>query len=341
MTETTIRTDSEATTGVAGWKRVLGYLGGAFLGAILLLGAYTKVLDPLAFHETIRSEGLDFLLPASWVAMIAFALEAGLGTALILGVRRLWVLLPSAGLVVFFLFLTGRAYYRFANGIVDESASCGCFGNLVDRTPAEAFWQDAFLMVPALLIAFLGWQASQRFPVARLAAVLVATFGTVGLAAAAPGLPLDDLATRMKPGVQITDICTGKDDERLCLSTLIPQLETGDHLVVLADLDDSLGEAVPALNEVALSGDSLVVISSAEPEAHHAFFWSWGPAFEIKEAPPAMLKPLYRTLPRSFRLSEGEVVETFAGLPPLPEPEAAPDSQLTDLAPAGDGAASQ
>jgi hypothetical protein len=253
-----------------------------------------------------------------------------LGTALVLGIRRLWVLVPSAALVVFFLFLTGRAYYRFANGIIDESGSCGCFGNLVDRSPAEAFWQDALMMGPALLLAFVGWRAVKRLPLARLAAVLVATFGTVGFAAAAPGLPLDDLATRLKPGIQITDICTGQGDERLCLSTLIPQLETGDHLVVIAELNEAFGESVPALNEVALSSDSLVVISSAEPEDQHAFFWSWGPAFEIKEAPPAMLKPLYRTLPRSFRLSNGTVTETFAGLPPLPEPPVPDDARVTE-----------
>ena len=62
---TTMSSETTETNNVATWKQVLGYLGGAFLGGILLLGAYTKVLDPLAFHETIRSEGLDFLLPAS------------------------------------------------------------------------------------------------------------------------------------------------------------------------------------------------------------------------------------------------------------------------------------
>ena len=54
-------------------RALVGYLAGAFLGVILLVGAFSKVLDPVAFQETIKSEGLDFLLPAALVAMIGFA----------------------------------------------------------------------------------------------------------------------------------------------------------------------------------------------------------------------------------------------------------------------------
>ena len=74
---------------------------------------------------------------------------------------------PTAALVVFFLFLTGRAYVRHLQGIEPET-SCGCFGNLVQRTPAEAFWGDMLLMVPALALAFLARDRGP-WPRARLA----------------------------------------------------------------------------------------------------------------------------------------------------------------------------
>src|SRR5689334_18294882 len=80
----------------ARWVRMLGYLGAALLSAVLLFAAWAKVLDPLAFAREIHSQKLDFLLPASAVALLALGLEVGLGAALLLGVRRLWILIPSA-----------------------------------------------------------------------------------------------------------------------------------------------------------------------------------------------------------------------------------------------------
>lgn len=53
------------------WRSALGYLGGAFLGAVLLVAAWAKALDPAAFERQISREGLDFLLSAGLVAMVA------------------------------------------------------------------------------------------------------------------------------------------------------------------------------------------------------------------------------------------------------------------------------
>ncbi len=88
----------------------VGTFAGAFLGCVLLFAVWAKMLDPTAFADQIRLEKLDFLLSAQAVALIALALEAGLGLALLFGVRRNWVLIPATLLVAFFLFLTGRAW---------------------------------------------------------------------------------------------------------------------------------------------------------------------------------------------------------------------------------------
>ena len=298
---------------------IVGWAGGAFLGAVLVFGGVVKALDPQAFVKQIEIEGLDFLLPAVAVTAIALALEMGLGSALILGLRRTWVLGPSALLVAFFLFLTGRSYYRDLRGIATEDeAGCGCFGNLVERTPAEAFWQDLALMVPALALAFLGRRAAGGVPFVRLAVVGVLTVGLLAFARAAPDLPLDNLATRLKPDLAIDGICSGEGDSRLCLSTIVPELEEGEHWLVIADLNEDLGKAVDGLNQHVFAGGRMWVLSSATPDENRAFFWSYGPAFEIREAPPTFLGPLYRTLPRSFRVVDGVVAETVAGLPPEP-----------------------
>ena len=306
----------------ASWRRVLGTLGGIVLGAVFLIAAWAKALDPRAFASQITSEGLDFLLPAAAVALVALALEVFLGGALLLAVRRWWILWPTTALVAFFLFLTGRGYWRYAHGEAPDDAACGCFGNLVERTPAEAFWQDLLLMVPALLLAFLGRDRCTPRPRRRLAAIGVATVAVVLLAWKAPDLPLDDLATRLKPGVDPMALCggAGDDDSRVCLDAVVPEIADGEHVVVMAELEDGpLSDHIETLNEYhwAARGPTLWVLTAATSEQLFGFRFSHGPSFPLREAPAALLRPLYRTLPRSFLVRGGRVVETYRGLPPL------------------------
>jgi len=305
--------------------RLLGTAGGVFLGAVFLFAAWAKAIDPSAFVTDIATRGLTFGIGAGAVAFLALALEAGLGTLLLLGVRRLWVLVPTALLVVFFLGLTGQDYYRALAGIEAGSTACGCFGNLVQRTPAEAFWQDLLLLVPALVLAFVGRpRRGASVPVARTIAGAAATAGVVLLAWKAPDLPLDDLATRLSPGVEVTSLCAGEGAARVCLDTLVPGIEEGDHLVVLAPLDDDFGGRVERINRYldarALDvpdAPSLEVVTTAGPEEQQAFYWQWGPGFEPHQAPDMLVRPLYRRLPRSFLVRDGDVVETWDGLPPF------------------------
>lgn len=295
----------------------MGTAAGVFLGLVFLVAVYAKALDPSAFAEQIRLEGLDVLLSAQAVALIALALEAGLGLALLLGVRRLWVLVPAALLVAFFTFLTGRAWWMSAHGL-REAESCGCFGNLVQRTPAQAFWQDLLLLVPPLLLSFVGRERSSGFPKVRAALVAVATVAVALFAWKAPELPLDDLATRLSPGVEVEEICTGAEEDAVCLDTVAPGLREGEHLVVLADLEDpALGDAVAGLNQIKSAGGEVWLLSASPAEQHRAFFWRFGPAFQVVETPEPLLRPLYRRLPRSFRVEDGRVTETYTGLPPL------------------------
>lgn len=343
--------------------RGLGFLGGFVLGAVLLVAAYAKLLDPLAFVEQIRLEGLDFLGSAEIVGYAALGLEAGLGLALVFGLRRVWVLIPTTLLVGFFLFLTGRTYWLESQGLLEEGSSCGCFGNLVQRTPEEAFWQDMVLLGIPLLLAWLGRpRAFKVFPPVRTVLVGVTTVAAVVFATQAPDLPLDDLATRLRPGVEVGDLCTGRDDNRVCMTLVIPELSEGRHVVVMADLgedaaaqrdgaaqqdsaeepgsaedpdaEEPLAVAIPDFNDYALQGTGprLWVVGELTPERQNQLYWQWGPAFELRAAPASLLRPLYRRLPRSFLVEDGEVVETFRGLPPLAE--------LTGESPDGDGVGS-
>lgn len=301
-------------------SRWIGRVGALVLGLVLLVAAAAKALDPLAFAQQIHERGLDFALSATVLAVLAIALEVALGLLLVLGVRQLWVLVPAALLVAFFVFLTARDAWRAAHGTLPADAACGCFGNLVERTPMQALWQDLLLLVPALGAAFVARERGGRFPAARTALAAVGTVGAAAFAVAAPALPLDDYATRLRPGASAVALCAGSGDERVCLDSIVPELESGRHLVVLADLgDQGFGQAVDRLNEFASSpGEpSLWVVVAASPEEKNAFFWRYGPTFEIRDAPVALLRPLYRRLPRGFLVQDGRVVRTWPGLPPL------------------------
>lgn len=320
---------STAPAGLAARPRLwwVGTLAGALLGIVLLVAVWAKAVDPAAFAEQIRTEKLDVLVSAPALALLALALEAGLGLALLLGVRRLWVLVPAALLVAFFLSLTGRAWWLSAHGLRDAAAACGCFGNLVQRTPAQAFWQDLLMLVPPLALAFVGRgerdpRRGPVFPPVRTALVALATIAVVVFAWKAPQLPLDNVATRLRPGVQVSDLCAGSGREAVCLSALASDLQHGEHLVVIDDLGDpALVSSVEALNTLARTpdGPGVWLLSNATPEQVTTFNFMSGPVFKLVEAPPELLRPLYRRLPRAFRVKDGRVTETFSRIPRRPE----------------------
>ena len=187
------------------WRRSIAATGAGVVGGTLLVGAWGKLLDPIAFAQTLRLEGITSWLGSGWYpetvpALLVIAIEVVLGSLLVLGVRYRVTLVTTGLLVAFFLFLTGRSWWRDLHGIVvGDAASCGCFGNLLDRSPREAFFQDAVLLVPGLLLATLA--LPQRHTLGRRVAIAwMITALAVALGWFAPGLPIDDIATRLAPG---------------------------------------------------------------------------------------------------------------------------------------------
>ena len=296
-----------------------GWLGGALLGLILLFASALKALDPAAFAEEIARQRVGFGLPPMAAALAALAIEGGIGTLLIANLRRRGVMLAASALVIFFLALTGRSAWRAAHGQIDESSSCGCFGNLVDRSPNAALVQDLLMLVPTLALAWVGRPGATAAVGIRTGAALGVAAAIVGLAAAAPSLPLDDAATRLRPGVRLADLCAGAGAARVCLPTVAPALASGRHLVVLADVRDPQFAALAGrFNRYVRGGGDppLTVLADLEPEEQQALYWEVAPAFDLQATPSALLRPLYRRLPRGFLVAAGEVEETWSGLPP-------------------------
>jgi uncharacterized membrane protein YphA (DoxX/SURF4 family) len=311
-------THPKSTAGTARIRPFVGGLGGVLLGLVLLVAAGAKALDPVAFGSELARLGLAGPLPPMAVALVALAIEAGLGALLLANLRRTPVLIAATLLVAFFLAISGWSAWRAVHGDPDAGSSCGCFGNLVERTPAEALRQDLAMLVPALALSWIG-RPGRRRRVAFAAGVAMATAGVVvGFAAAAPRLPIDDWATRLGPGTRLAALCAGTGAERVCLTDVAPELAAGNHLVVLADAGPGFEQLAAPLNDYARSGAEppLSVLSEVTPDRRQELYWTVAPAFELHDVPRAILRPLYRSLPRSFRVEDGVVTETWNGLPP-------------------------
>src|SRR4029079_17991413 len=119
------------------------------LGAVLLVATLAKALDPQSFAELLQGQGLTLGLPPMLAAVLALAVEGGLGLLLVLGVRRRWSLALVTLLVAGFVALNGWEWWRAAHGAA-PAAGCGCFGNLVQRSPAAAVWEGVAMRVRLL-----------------------------------------------------------------------------------------------------------------------------------------------------------------------------------------------
>ncbi len=284
----------------------IGTLAGIALGAVLLLSFYTKALDPKGFAEQMARDGLLGETLATPAALAVIAVEAALGLALVLGLRHPLILSIATLMMIGFF---GLAAWQWAYPPEDPS-SCGCFGNLVQQTPAEHTAVNGLFV----LLAFAAWLGRPLFASRRWwAAVPIAGFlGALGFSAAAPALPLDEWpgATRLKPGVAVAEL---RVDE------VIPELQDDAHLVLLIDrADEGTRLEIARVNEqLALAGGPVTVFGLAEEneELEAQFFWTAAPAFDVRGAPYGLLKPLYRSLPRAFAVEDGVVAKVWNGLP--------------------------
>jgi hypothetical protein len=284
----------------------IGAVTARLLGAVLLVAAYAKAIDPGAFALQIRD-----LLPlspglAQAVAIAGIGAEGALGAALAAGWRHRAVLLATTATFVAFLVIVVREWW-YPNA---AATGCGCFGQLLQRTPAQAVVED-LVFVGMSGLAWLGRPPAVA-AVARgpILATGVGLLASVALALAAPSLPLDDHATALSPGATVG---------AAHLAELIPAVQTGRHLVVLLDrAAPNAPDLVTRLHRLippATSRTPVWGLADDDPNLAAAFLWSAGPTFEIRSAAPRMLRTMYRTLPRTALVDGGRVLQTWNGLP--------------------------
>ena len=268
---------------------------------MLLIAGLLKALDPASFAEQIALDVPPLAGMAGPLAVAAVAFEIVLGLALVLGFRRAWVLITALLLVGLFIAVT-------VPKIGDpEAAACGCFGNFVVRTPMQTVVED-LLMAGGLLLGFIGgpgavWNGW------RAGVLGIAALTGLGLPLASPRLPLDDVVTRLAPGATAGD---------LQLLEVLPELAGGRHIVLIGDLTSRSCAETPASFLAYRDRDpetALWILEPGEAVSRSGGTWLCLSGAEVVEMPRLILRPLYRTLPRSFEMVDGAVVRTWNGFP--------------------------
>jgi len=289
------------------WRRAAGHVGRVTLGLIFLIAGALKALDPAEFAHQIQGYGILGARLSAQAAPILIVLEIVLGVALLAGVRPR---LAGPGAMALLAVFIAIETYGLAIG---KTESCGCFGAYVQRTPGEVIAEDLlFAGLGALALwGLAGWRG---MPVRRGAAVLL---GSLALAAAfvlaSPSLPIDPYVTRLAVGRSVSE---------LSLLEKAPQLSEGRHLVALIDVTDpGAVETATVLNQIVSrpGAPPVLALTPGTEEEKAAFLWSAAPAFDTKNIDRAVLKRLYRRLPRFFLLEEGRVAAIFDGAPPAAE----------------------
>ena len=310
--------------------RTLGTIAGMILGGVFVFAGFAKIIDPARFIELIESKDLAMGMPPAIVAYAGIALEMLLGTALLLGIRKLPILLGSLALTIFFVVLSSMAYADHVSGAADADESCGCFGALLERTPGEALGFDIGFLVLALL-AFLGRpRGGTPWPKLRLGLTLLVTAVSLGVTAMAPDIEaFDGLATKLDKGESLDAICAGTDEDKVCLSDMVPDWETITWLVFITDPMD-------ATHDAAINAYYDWHYELEDPDSAPELFWLHRPVTEAEktefdfpsdgrvkpkcekqDVPGHFLRGLYRRLPRGFLVRDGKIVEVWNGLPPF------------------------
>lgn len=137
-----------------------------FLGTFFIFSGTVKAIDPtgtaikMGDYFAVFSEYLPALDPL-WTFSLNFALpiataliilEILLGVTLIFGLFKRTALWLYAGLLIFFLFLTG--FTTFTGKVTD----CGCFGDFLKLKPKVSFFKDILLLVVFIIVLLFAKQ---------------------------------------------------------------------------------------------------------------------------------------------------------------------------------------
>lgn len=119
----------------------------SIMGLVFLYSGYTKIYPIEPFEYTFVDLGFGGWRVAPFIARFMIGLEFLIGFLLIMGLyTRLTIKLTIASLIIFCIYLIFIIFKTGNNG------NCGCFGNAISMTPAQALIKNAIMIAVSLLI---------------------------------------------------------------------------------------------------------------------------------------------------------------------------------------------
>lgn len=128
-----------------------------FVGGLFIFSGLVKLNDPMGteikmeeYFEVFSTDFAGFFelfIPLAMpIGLFVIILEIVLGIAMLISHDMKWTLGLTAGLIIFFTFLT------FYSAYFDKVTDCGCFGDAIPLTPWESFSKDVMLI---LLVGYM------------------------------------------------------------------------------------------------------------------------------------------------------------------------------------------
>ncbi len=274
------------------------------VGIVFIVASILKAFHPVGFAGQIT----DYhVLPAStsmYVAWFFIVAEFVLAVALIVNLKSK-ISIPLMMLVLLaFMSLT---VYTMMKGI---NTNCGCFGNVVHRTPDQVILEDSLMFV-ALLFSFIIMRSDKQEKgfSGKLISVGLSFMLIVGITAFHNALPVDSIVTELKEGKQFASWPT---------ENLFMDLNKEQRVVFLFSTSGAgIDKIIPTMNAIAQTEKmpSTIGLITDGTQQLSTLVFQYGVAFPVGALEPRFAKSLYRTLPRTFILDNGVVKKVWNGVP--------------------------
>lgn len=277
------------------------------VAGMFFLAAALKALDPVSFSEQIATYGI-FPQLSSLAAWTLIIVEVLLATALVV---NLLPRITNILMIALLLFFIGITWYGMSIGLGEN---CGCFGNLVHRGPEVVIIEDALMAAGLLFSLVVLWRIPLRGTAWKAAVTIGAGTVVAAVTFFSPSIPADDIVTTLRPGSRF---------ESWPVDGLYgTNLNEGTRVVFLFSVESGdLQLDVNRMNSIAQHEDVASVTGLIVNGTEHltSLMFEYAAAFPVGAVEPRFARPLYRTLPRTFILRDGEVVATWSEIPDAAE----------------------
>jgi hypothetical protein len=286
---------------------ILVAAGPWIVGATFLWAGVIKALEPHVFHAHLIKLGWIPARHANNSVIVAAGLEAGWGTALILGVAP-GIVLPATAVAL--AALTAVSWWGVKTG---RTTDCGCYGGYVVPSLAQSIGLNA-AFIALTVVAWVARGPAGPTPGWKLLATVGIGIITAGLAATA----LHILNTKGRSMVELSPLKVGRAWRARWGAGF--GVSGGEHIVSYLGPDcPHCKQWVRVLNAISQAPElpRVVGVVATSNEKLDAFVETSGIRFPMRTIPQTLMNRLVWGVPTTILVSEGKIQDQWSGrMPP-------------------------